>query len=440
MGRYGAGAGLALAFVMLGGASAVAEPAALTPVEELGRSIFFDANLSLNGNQPCAVCHSPEAGFTGPIEHLNEAGGIYEGSILGVFANRKPPTNAYAMPLPVLHHVFEGDDLLFVGGAFFDGRATGKAVGTPLADQAQGPFLNPLEMALPDAACVVARVCEPAVPALYPVAMTEVWGGTVCDIDLPADLDAQCRQADAEILLDEEARARVDAAFDAVARSLAAYQGSAEVSPYSSKFDAVMAGKADLTEQEAFGLEVFQGQGLCAECHVLDPGPNGEPPLFTDFTYDNLGIPRNPSNPWYTQPVNPEGADWVDPGLAGYLETDPIYAAVAAEQAGKHKVPTLRNVDRRPYPEFVKAFTHNGYFTTLYGVVHFYNTRDVKPVCPSPMTSEAQAMEQGCWPEPEVAANVNTDELGDLGLSAEQEWALVAFMRTLSDGYDPAAQ
>ena len=105
---------------------------------------------------------------------------------------------------------------------------------------------------------------------------------------------------------------------------------------------------------------------------------------------------------------------------AGYLED--VYEA----EWGKHKVPTLRNLDLRPDEESVKAYGHNGYFKTLEGIVHFYNTRDAKPVCPGPYT-EAQALAAGCWPAPEVAENVNTAELGDLGLTAEEEAAIVAF-------------
>ena len=103
---------------------------------------------------------------------------------------------------------------------------------------------------------------------------------------------------------------------------------------------------------------------------------------------------------------------------------------------GKQKVPTLRNVDLRPDDSFVKAYGHNGYFKSLEGIVHFYNTRDVLPTCPGDYTEE-QALKANCWPAPEVAENVNRDELGDLGLSPEEEADLVAYLKTLSDGYIP---
>ena len=131
---------------------------------------------------------------------------------------------------------------------------------------------------------------------------------------------------------------------------------------------------------------------------------------------------------------NPDGLGWIDYGLGGFLETRPDYVDLAPDFMGQHKVPTLRNVDRRPSPTDVKAFGHNGYFKSLEQIVHFYNTRDVKPTCPSRYTA-AEAMAADCWPAPEVAMNVNTAELGNLRLSPGDEAALVAFMRTLSDGY-----
>jgi cytochrome c peroxidase len=114
----------------------------LTDNEQLGKSIFFDQNLSKNQNQSCAVCHAPEVGWTGPLSDINADGAVYEGSILGRFGNRKPPSSAYATPSPILHFVIEKKEALFIGGNFWDGRATGEKLGNPAADQAQGPFLN----------------------------------------------------------------------------------------------------------------------------------------------------------------------------------------------------------------------------------------------------------------------------------------------------------
>jgi cytochrome c peroxidase len=161
----------------------------------------------------------------------------------------------------------------------------------------------------------------------------------------------------------------------------------------------------------------------------VDPGPNGEPPLLTDFTYDNLGVPRNPENPFYIQAdFNPLGDRWIDLGLGEFLASRLDYQQFAPANNGKQKVPTLRNVDKRP---------SDGYFKSLKGIVHFYNTRDAKPVCVNPFTTEADALAQNCWPAPEVPVNVNRKELGNLHLTEDQEEAIVTFLQTLSDGYQP---
>ena len=385
---------------------------ALTPSDPtaeaaLGRMIFFDQRLSVNQNQSCAACHDPTSGWTGPLSVVNAAGAVYEGSIAGRFGNRKPPSSAYATLSPVFHLAVERKDALFVGGNFWDGRATGEQLGNPAADQALGPFLNPLEQALATPGDVVTTICT----GPYVSQFTAVWGAQICD------------------------PARIPEAFDAVGLSIAAFEGSSESNAFSSKFDLYQAGHARLTAEEHRGLALFKGKGKCAACHVLDGGPNGEA-LFTDFTFDNIGVPKNPENPFYGMPAefNPAGAAWLDPGLGGFLETRPEFQGMAADNLGKQKVPTLRNLDLRPSPEFVKAYGHNGYFKTLAGIVNFYNTRDVKPTCPGPFT-EAQALAAGCWPAPEIATNVNREELGNLHLTGRQEQALVAFLRTLSDGY-----
>jgi cytochrome c peroxidase len=370
----------------------------LTPEEQLGKSIFFDENLSVNRNQSCASCHGPEVGWTGPLDDINAHGAVYEGSVEGLFGNRKPPSAAYATLSPIFHQEKKG---LFVGGNFWDGRATGEKLGNPAADQAQGPFLNPVEQALPSSEVVVDRVCNPADPDAYPVTFEEVWGEGACD--------------------------HYAEAYDQIALSIAAYEASSEVNAFSSKLDQTFDGKVKLSKEEQRGYALFRGKGMCQRCHPA----NGQKALFTDFTFDNLGVPKNPENPVYD--VDPE---FVDSGLGGFLESAGYPEDVYKVEWGKQKVPTLRNVDLRPDENFVKAFAHNGYFKTLEGIVHFYNTRDVKPVCPGAYT-EAEALAANCWPEPEVAENVNTDELGDLGLTPDEEAAIVAFLRTLSDGYMP---
>jgi len=381
----------------------------LSPKEELGKKLFFDKNLSAPPGQNCAACHGLEVGMTGPDDSLNTPGGVYQGAVHGRFGNRKPPAAAYAGDSPVLEHTEAG---IFTGGMFWDGRATGMTLGDPLAEQAMGPFLNPLEQNMPDKKAIILRVKA----SDYAVLFEEVWG--------PGSLDAE---KDA------------DGAYERVARSIAAYERSAEVNPFHSRFDdfwrkarAVGLDVATISEAsmkpflglgldeiEVRGLALFNGKGLCAKCHALDSA-NGKPPVFTDYTYDNLGIPRNPENPFYKMPAefNPEGEAWIDRGLGFFLEESDPLRDHAAVNVGKHKVPTLRNVDLRPRPGFAKSYMHNGYFKSLEDIVHFYNTRDVAGAG---------------WPGPEVKENLNTTEMGNLGLSAAEEAAIVAFMKTLSD-------
>jgi cytochrome c peroxidase len=252
-----------------------------------------------------------------------------------------------------------------------------------------------------------------------------VWGIGACDITWPEDVEADCAAEGTTVSLSPEDRARSDMAYGNIGLSVATYEASPEVNAFSSKLDL----KDKLSKEEQRGRSLFQGKAKCSACHPS----NGQQPLFTDYTFDNLGIPQNPQNPAGVAPA------FVDPGLGGFLMTAGYDQEVYEEEWGKHKVPTLRNVDLRPAGAFIKAFGHNGYFKSLYGIVHFYNTRDTLPECPGAYT-EAQALaygDEGCWPEPEVSDNVNTDELGDLGLSVADEEAIVAFLRTLSDGYSP---
>ncbi|MEJ2688395.1 MAG: cytochrome c peroxidase [Deltaproteobacteria bacterium] len=392
----------------------------LTPKEELGKAIFFDPNLSINQNQACAACHGPEAGWTGPEAATNAGGAVYEGSIPGRFGNRKPPSAAYATTSPIFY-LQEHPSLNFVGGNFWDGRATGYKLGNPAADQAQFPFLNPLEQGLPDSACVVYQVCHAAYPVSY--SFTDVWGAEVCDIAWPVDTATQCSSEGTTVGLSDADRAKSNMAYDYIALSIAAYEGSPEVNAFSSKYDYSFKGMAKLSIEERRGFALFMGKGGCNRCHSAV----GKDALFTDYTYDNLGIPKNTANPFYA--AHP---DFIDYGLGGYLESLGYPEEVYEPEMGKQKVPTLRNVDKRPEPGFVKAYGHNGYFKSLEEIVHFYNTRDVLPTC-----SDVAVPQEGvnCWPEPEVPENVNTDELGDLGLSEAEEADIVAFLKTLSDDF-----
>lgn len=382
----------------------------------LGRSVFFDRRLSLHGNQSCAACHAPAFGFTGPVPGVNLRGGVYPGSFRNRFGNRRPPSAAYAALLPVLREL-DGE---WIGGNFWDGRATGEILGNPAADQALAPFLNPVEQALPDEACVVWLVRE----GPYGAAYEAVWGGHLSKVEFPRDTRKLCRREGSEIALSEVDRAQVHRAYHNIARSVGHFEASPEVSPFSSKYDAYLAGETTLTDRELAGLELFEGKAACHFCHT-SRDPANDRPLFTDFGYDNIGVPANPLNPLYD-----EDPGFVDLGLGGFLG-DP-------DLEGAQKVPTLRNVAKRPGGA-PKSFMHNGVFKSLRQVVHFYNTRTAKPECTSDLASTPEAlgtMGEDCWPAPEVRDNVNPF-IGDLGLTADEEDELVAFLRTLSDGWRP---
>jgi cytochrome c peroxidase len=417
-------------------------------VELLGKAMLYDKQLSVNRNESCAFCHMPETGFTGPVSELNRTAGSYPGSVRTRFSNRKPQSHAYAPLSPVLHYNPGQGDL--VGGNFWDMRATGRRLGNPAAEQAEGPPINPVEMGLPDSACAVYRVSERPYRALF----ERVWGAQAFAISWPRDVEQVCNQPGPPpandpmpVHLTESDRGRAAATFDQMAQAIAGYEASAEVTPFTSKFDAVMAGKAQFTPQEQAGYALFRGKGQCNNCH-RDGGP-GEDPLFTDFTASNIGTPANPVLPYYAeQPpdargyaANLAGSAYIDPGVGGFLTernllshpsaVDARWRPLSSENMGRFQVPTLRNVDKRPNPNFVKAYGHNGYFKSLKSIVHFYNTRDVLRRCGMTDSGEGRT----CWPAPESVDNMNTKFVGRLGLTDDEEDELVSFMQTLTDGF-----
>ncbi len=432
---------------------------ALTSKEQLGKSVLFDEHLSLNNNQQCASCHINKAGWVSPDEYINKTGGSNPGSFRDRFEKRSSPSLAYATFSPVLHYDPQSQE--FIGGNFWDGRATGTRLGSPTAEQAQSPPVDPVEMDLPEAACVVYRVLNPQVPQQYPVSYQQVWGNETSEINWPTDIETLCSQEGNAFTLSNEQREQVGAViplsdadkdkartvYDNIGLSVAAYEGSKEINQFTSKYDDYLQGKAQLTDQERKGLDLFEAptKGNCATCHLVDRGPGGIAALFTDFKYHNIGVPRNPENGFYNDAplYNPEGRNFVDPGLGHTLENaevynlPPEYKQYADTNYGKMKTATLRNVDRRPSPDFVKAYMHDGYFKSLKSVVHFYNTRDVLPKCADPFTKESDALAQNCWPVPENPANLDTTNVGHLGLTDQEENQIVAFLKTLSDRPQP---
>src|SRR5437660_107105 len=320
-------------------------------------------------------------------------------------------------------------------------RATGRRLGNPAAEQAEGPPTNPVEMGLSDLACFVYRASQRPYRALF----ENVWGQQAFAIGWPREVEQVCDRPGPPpasdplpVHLGPVDRGRAGTTYDQMAQSIAGYESSAEVTSFSSKFDAVLAGKAKFTPQEQTGYDLFRGKAQCNSCH-RDGGP-GEDPLFTDFTASSIGTPANPRLPYYAegQPdqfgyvANPSGYSFVDGGVGAFLAkghvlsqpsaVDARWAPLASANQARIQVPTLRNVDKRPNPDFVKAYTHNGYFTSLKTIVHYYNTRDVLPRCKPKHPGEGTT----CWPAPESTDNMNTKFMGRLGLSDAEEDALVA--------------
>lgn len=348
--------------------STISISTALTEEEQLGKLLYFDVNLSTPKGQACASCHAPETGFAGDATHVI----VYEGVVPNKYGNRQSPAAAYASYSPDFSKTADGN---YIGGQFWDGRAK------DLVEQAKGPFLNPVEMHNPNKQAVITSIRNSHYANLFE---------KVTGINLK-DLSSN----------------NINLAYDKTAKAIAAYESSSEVNKFTSKYDAYLAGRINLTPEEHLGMDVFNDK--CAQCHTS----SGEKPVFTDYTYDNLGTPKNPANPFYymPKPINPDGVNFVDYGLGGSLKSQSI--AGWENELGKMKVPTLRNV------AVSSPYLHNGVFTTLNEVVHFYNTRDIQE-----------------WPAPEVAQNVNYDEIGNLGLNQTEEKAIVSFLETLTDGYN----
>jgi cytochrome c peroxidase len=380
----------------------------------LGDHLFNDINLSVNRNQSCRTCHEPSEGFAAALPGVGQRGSAVEGSVPGRFGARKPPTAAYATLAPAFRANGGGS-----GGVFWDGRATGALLGSPAADQALGPFLNPVEQALPDAACVVLRVRQSAYVDVYRAA----WGTAIDAITFPANVETVCATAVWEpgehVHLSATDRERVRAAYNNIARSIAEFE--ATFNRFTSRADA-----GELTPQEREGLKLFGGKAKCQQCHTN----KGAGALFTDFKYHNLGVPRNPDNVEFNYVT---GA--FDPGLGGVTGS--------AAQLGKFRTPTTRNVAMGAN----RTYMHNGVLTSLRQVVDFYNTRDVLRRCtsaeirtlhpsqygsydpdgPGPLTAA------GCWPAPEYPQGLDTKQMGALGLTEAQVDAIVAYMQAMSD-------
>jgi cytochrome c peroxidase len=457
---------------------AAQNPASLDPyhrVTLLGSLALYDRNLSVSKNLACVSCHTPETGFTGGVSLWNQTIVAQPGSVADTAAKhpapnfrisgRKPQSYGYATFSPILQ--YDEAQHQFTGGNFWDMRATGFRLGNPAAEQAQGPPVNPVEMGLPDSACVVYRLSQSGYRGLF----EQVWGAQSFEIQWPANVEAVCSTPGPPpandplpVHLSAVDRGTSNATFDHVMLSIAADEASPDVSPFSSKFDYAVTHPQQkmLSSEELAGLELFRGKGKCNTCHLdgtqnasasARPTPvhshnllisnSNTGPLFTEFQAHNIGVPANRALPYYCEAnpdqhgyvANPFGTRYVDHGVGGFLASasnpNQDWAQHAPQFEGRFQTPTVRNVDKRPRPDFVKAYMHNGYFKSLKEVVHFYNTRDVLPRCTNPLDPQAGT---GCWPAPEVSANEDRT-VGNLGLNEKEENAIVAFLKTLTDGY-----
>jgi len=403
----------------------------------LGEVLVFDKSLSVANNEACALCHAANTGFAGGLSVFTRAGGVFPGSVTRRTGFRAPLSLAYAAYAPVLS--YNKATQAFAGGNFWDSRATGLITGNPAADQATMPFTNPLEMGLPDPACVIRRVSL----SPYASVFTEAWGDGALAITWPKNTDRVCAHVNDggnqdPLQLSPADRATATTSLDDVGLSIAAYEASSLASPFTSKYDLFLVGQATLTKSEANGLDLFRGRANCSQCHAM----GNQPPLFTEFTSFNIGTPRNPELPYLTENApdksgyiaNPAGPAYLDEGLGGYLtstaNTNKEWRKQAPRFVGTFQVPTLRNVAAVPQRGYRRAYGHNGFFNSLKLLVHFYNTRDVLPQC-----TGNTGIGVTCWPPPEESVNENTQFVGNLGLSEQDERDIVAFMGTLTDGY-----
>lgn len=353
----------------------------------LGEKIFKDVSLSGSGQQACISCHTPATGHAGALNGKpTEPGGL----ALELEGGRTAPGLRYLASNKAFGFDKEGTPN---GGFFWDGRATS------LMDQASKPFLNPKEMANDSVETLIARLARSS----YAAEFQKEFGADI--FKNPAD------------------------ALQRVQLALQAYQlEDADFRSYSSKYDEFLRGRAALSEQELRGLALFNAKdkGNCAACHPSAKGADGSFPLFTDFSYDALGVPRNTALAQNADPA------FFDLGLCARDGGDLLNRQ---DLCGAFKVPSLRNVAQR------KAYFHNGRFSSLREVVSFYVQRDVYPEKWYPRLADGSIDKFNDLPVV-LRRNVNTSEgpynrkPGDAPALSESEIDdVVAFLRTLSDGY-----
>jgi cytochrome c peroxidase len=449
----------------------------------VGKALNFDRNISPFKDRACAFCHMPYVGFSGPIPSVNLTMVAYPGSYAFRAGKRTAQRYTYSPSFPVLN--YNDTQQSFFGGNFWDSRATGYLLGSPDANQAQGPPVDTQEHMLPDTACVAFRLQS----AVYKRFFIELWGDDLDTIKFPANTEEICETPGGAsvfgtntmpILLSSSDRAIANHVYDHWGQSIDQYEDSPDVSAFSSKFDAFLKGNYTMTSDEMAGYNLFRGKGNCNSCHLdgrstapTPPPPDGTAPnssdngvaadtrpLFTCFGSANLGLPLNPRDAIYYQnkpdffgfTANPFGFGYRDLGLGTFLRSGPgswaspndDWTQFAPMSDGQMQTSSARNValvppqcptTEAPGPYFQKEFFHNGYIKSLKQLVHFYNTRDVYPFnvtsghCPSGTIEKVT-----CWPKPEVKNNMDMT-IGKLGLTDHEEDQIVVFLQTLSDGF-----
>ena len=390
--------------------------APLSAVAQIGRLMFFDAALSGSGKMSCASCHDPANHYAPSNDLAVQLGGPH----LDLPGRRAVPTLTYKLLTPAftVGPSLDGDndsivqgqlsgtphaagkaatttpDLVPQGGMFWDGRDD------TLQEQPLGPLLSPFEMANASKAALFATL--KARP--YAKTLEQLFGAQV--------------MTDQNFMISE-------AAF-----ALARYQiEEPSFHPFTSKYDYYLAGKAKLTADEAAGLRLFNNpnKGDCNACHLDTVDASGNPPMFTDYEYEALGVPRNDKIPANADP------NYFDLGICGPMRTDP-YAHQAAN-CGLFKTPTLRNVASR------HVFFHNGVFTSLEDVVRWYVDRDTDPARFYPRAKDGGVLKFNDLPW-QYRGNIDVIDApldrhpGQQPALDDREIAqVVAFLRTLTDGY-----
>ncbi len=446
-------------------------------VETLGELMQYDKNISPNRNQACASCHMPYVAFSGPIPSVNLTMIAYPGTVHFRVGKRQAQRYTYSPFFPVLQ--YNETQGLFFGGNFWDSRATGYLLRNPDAHQSQGPPVDTQEMGFPDTACITFRLSHSVYRPLFQL----VWGQGSFDINFPADTEQICATPGGAAVFHGDTtpvnlspvdRTRSNDVYDRWAQSLDAYEQSVQVSAFSSKFDAFLAGNYTMTGPERAGYNLFRGKANCNSCHLdgrgtaLTPGQSDNSkaaqvnPLFTCFGSANEGLPLNPRNAFYYQTTpdpygftpNPLGFGYRDLGLGTFLRSgfgtwaspNITWRQFAPLNDGMMQVSSARNVamtpprcptTEAPGPYFQKQFFHNGYIKSLKQLVHFYNTRDKQGFAynvTSGHCPDGTIEKVNCWPRPEVPNNIDMTT-GDLGLTDQEENQIVAFLQTLTDGF-----